>query len=471
MRPVSPPPGRARAVLVATGLAFAALPRPVSADPGADAAAREFGAKLASAMEAGPVAQDALWIADARDSTRRVLDARAAALFRWSDVTVELESAAAGPSRDAASDRVDAVFRVRGTAAWSERAWGVAESFWALQLDEARESNRVVRREAWRLVRTSDGWLARERVRLGEAGVVRADVSAGVYPGQDVLLVDCTYYLRGLMDDVSVCRFLLDRPATIYRLTVNGVPAEVARGGELGAFGLEGYSSESESSFRFPEPLAEGEEVLVRFLVRSPLVHMRGPGFVTSLPLQDGPFRERVWYPVPYPDHLAEAPGYSDGSEGELTVRFPEDSLEPLDPSTGARPVAGVQDFLEEEVVRYDEAQHYRDFDFFLMEAGADLSGVDWSELDFAPLRLGGAHPFLPTLGGANDADPTASLDPHPRSRRAIVEPLLLGSGYAQSDLTSSLEDLLPIDLDEFDELFDDAAGDADQGAGEPTRE
>jgi hypothetical protein len=76
------------------------------------------------------------------------------------------------------------------------------------------------------------------------------------------------------------------------------------------------------------------------------------------------------------------------------------------------------------------------------------------------------------TLGGADDArGPTASLDPHPRSRRAIVEPLLLGSDYAQSDLTAELEDLLPIDLDDFDELFDESTGDADQGAGEPTRE
>jgi hypothetical protein len=415
---------------------------------------------------------DALWARGARDSTRRVLDARTAALFRWSSVTVEVESAAEGGASAAGSGRVDAVLLVRGTAAWSPRAYGVAKAFWTPQLDEVEESNAVVRREAWRLVSTGQGWRARERVRLGETGVVRADVSAGVYPGQDVLLVDCTYYLRSLADGVSTCRFLLDRRALVYRLTVNGKSVEVVRGGELGSFGLEGYSSESESSFRFPRPLARGEEVLVRFLVRSPLVHMRGPGFVTTLPLRAGPFRERVWYPVPYPDHLAGTPGSSLGSEGELRVRFPRGALEPLDPSTGARPVAAEQDFLEEDVVRYDAVQHYRDFDFFLREPGQDLESVDWSELDFAPLRLGDAHPFLPTLGGAEDGQgAAASLDPHPRSRRAIVEPLLLGSDYAQGDLTAELEDLLPIDLDDFDELFDDSAGDADQGAGEPTRE
>jgi hypothetical protein len=426
---------------------------------------------MAAALEAGPVSQDALWAPGVRDSTRRILEARTAALFRWSGVEVELERASAGGSADAGTGWVDAVYRVRGTAAWSERVRGVAESFWTMQLDEAAESNPVVRREAWRLIPTPDGWRAQERVRLGETGVVRVDVSAGVYPGQDVLLVDCTYYLRALLDGVSACRFLLDRRATIYRLTVNGVPADVQRGGELGAFGLEGYSSESESSFRFPEPLEQGEEVLVRFLVRSPLVHMRGPGFVTTLPLHDGPFRERVWYPVPYPDHLSSAPGYSEGAEGELTVRYPRGSLEPLDPSSGAEPTDEGPAFLEEDVVRYESAHHYRDFDFFLKEAGADLSQVDWSELHFAPVRLGDTHPFLPTLGGADEAERTGSLDPHPRSRRAIVEPLLAGAGYAQSDLTAALEDLLPIDLDELEELFDDSAADADQGAGEPARE
>ena len=57
------------------------------------------------------------------------------------------------------------------------------------------------------------------------------------------------------------------------------------------------------------------------------------------------------------------------------------------------------------------------------------------------------------------------------RSTSPRLGPLLLGSAYAQGDLTSTLADLLPIDLDEFEELFDDSAADADQGAGEPARE
>jgi hypothetical protein len=472
MDPDGTPARGGRAVLAAAVLALACTPSAAEADPAAEAVAREFAARLAAAMEAGPGEQDALWAPGARDSTRRVLDARAAALFRWSGVSVELERATGGGASAPGAGWVDAVLRVRGTAAWSPRAWGVATAFWTPQLDESAETNEVVRREAWRLVPTESGWRARERVRLGETGVVRADVTAGVYPGQDVLLVDCAYYLRSLADGVASCRFLLDRRALIYRLTVDGRPAEVVRGGELGSFGLEGYSSESESSFRFPEPLAEGEEVLVRFLLRSPLVHLRGPGFVTTLPLREGPFRERVWYPVPYPDHVAGAPGFSQGGEGELVVRFPRGALEPLDPSTGARPLEAEEDFLEEDIVRYDPVQHYRDFDFFLREPGTDLEEVDWSELDFAPLRLGDAHPFLPTLGAAGDGEAEgSSLDPHPRSRRAIVEPLLMGSEYAQSDLTAELEALLPIDLEELDELFDDSAADADQGTGEPARE
>jgi hypothetical protein len=472
MNPEGAPARGGRAALAVAALVLAGGPAAAEADPAAEAVAREFASRLAAAMEAGPGAWDALWAPGARDSTRRVLDARTAALFRWSGVTVELERASAGGAPGAGAGWVDAVLLVRGAAAWSPRAWGVATAFWTPQVDEAAESNDVVRREAWRLVPTETGWRARERVRLGEAGVVRADVTAGVYPGQDVLLVDCAYYLRSLVDGLASCRFLLDRRAAIYRLTVDGRPAEVVRGGELGSFGLEGYSSESESSFRFPQPLAAGEEVLVRFLLRAPLVHMRGPGFVTTLPLREGPFRERVWYPVPYPDHLEGAPGFSRGSEGELAVRFPRGALEPLDPSTGARPVEAEESFLEEDVVRYDAVHHYRDFDFFLREPGADLERVDWSELDFAPLRLGDAHPFLPTLGAAGEgAAEGSSLDPHPRSRRAIVEPLLGSSEYAQSDLTAELETLLPIDLEELEELFDDSAADADQGAGEPARE
>lgn len=442
------------------------------AEPSADAVAHEFATKLAAALEAGPVAQDALWAPGVRDSSRRLLDARTAALFRWSGVRVDVESATAGGGSGSAAGWVDAVLLVRGTAAWTERAFGVAEAFWTLQLDENQESNPVVRREAWRLIPTDSGWRARERVRLGETQVVRADVSAGVYPGQDVLLVDCTYYVRSLADSVRTCRFLLDRRSVIYRLTVNGEAADVVRGGELGSFGLEGYSSESESSFHFPTPLKNGEEALIRFLVRSPLVHMRGPGFVTTLPLHDGPFHERVWYPIPFPDHLPGAPGYAAGTEGQLEVRFPHGALVPLDSSTGAKLAASDQAFLEEDVIRYDPVQHYRDFDFFLREPGADLDKVDWSEYDFAPFRLGDSHPFLPSLGGADEADETtASLDPHPRSRKAIVEPLLAGSDYAQGDLKAELEDLLPVDLQDFDELFDDSASNADQGGAEPTQD
>jgi hypothetical protein len=450
-------------------------------EPGEVAA--DFAARLAAALEASPIAQDRLWASGVRDSARRVLDLRTASLFEWSSVSVAVEEvleAQGGGAESGIAPHVDVLLRVRGTAAWAPEAYAVASAFWPLQVDEEEPRNEVVRREAWRLVPAAGTWLARERIRLGETSVGSLEVSAGVHPAQDALLVDCTYELRALADGVESCRFLLDRRAMIYHLSVDGEPARGVRGGELGALGLEGFSSESESSFRFPRPLAEGETVTVRFRLRSPLVHMRGEGFVTTLPIHDGPFRERVWYPVLFPDRLVGADAGST-REGTLTLRFPKGALLPAGGADEAtRPAAGEDDAdrLEEEALRYETPIHYRDLDFFLVEPGVDLAELDWSSYGFSPFRLADGLPFLPSIGGwpqngealAARSAP-ASMDPHPRSRRAVVEPLLVGSGSAAQDLTSEIEQLLPIDLEQIEELFDDSSTDAAGNTGEPDRD
>ncbi|MGQ0723418.1 MAG: hypothetical protein ACT4PE_17860 [Candidatus Eiseniibacteriota bacterium] len=445
-----------------------------------DVVAADFAERLAAAMEASPLEQDRLWAPGMRDSARRVLDLRTASLFEWSGVRVIVEevlNAQGGGAESGIPPHVDVLLRVRGTAAWTPEAYAVASAFWPLQVDEEEPRNEVVRREAWRLVPAGGTWLARERIRLGETAVGSVEVSAGVHPAQDALLVDCTYELRALADGVESCRFLLDRRAMVYHLSVDGEPASSVRGGELGALGLEGFSSESESSFRFPRPLAEGETVRVRFRLRSPLVHMRGGGFVTTLPIHDGPFRERVWYPVLFPDRPAAADGGA--RDGTLTLRFPKNTLAPVGSVEEARPAPGVgdADLLEEDVLRYASPMHYRDLDFFLVEQGVDLGELDWTSYEFSPFRLAGGLPFLPSLGGwSGDGDPPgtesalASIDPHPRSRRAIVEPLLAGSGRAAEDLTSEIEQLLPLDIEQIEELFDDSSTDAAGNTGEPDR-
>jgi hypothetical protein len=479
MQPNRVAPRRGTFVL---GLAAAALASAPAAALEPEAIATSFAEHLAAALEASPIAQDRLWAPGVRDSSRRVLDLRTAGLFQWSGVSVAVEevlSAPGGGAETGIAPHLDVAVRVRGTASWVPEAYAVASAFWPLQADEERPRNDVVRREAWRLVPAGDGWLASERIRLGEMAVVSLDVSAGVHPAQDALLVDCTYRLRALVGGVESCRFLLDRRAMIYHLSVDGEPARSVRGGELGALGLEGFSSESESSFRFPRPLAEGETVTVRFRLRSPLVHMHGDGFVTTLPIHDGPFRERVWYPVLFPDRLGADGGAA--REGTLTLRFPRGALLPAGGQDEAtRPASGDEDAdrLEEEALHYDTPMHYRDLDFFLVEPGVDLAELDWSSFGFSPFRLADGLPFLPSLGGwpqNGEAPPAgsvpASMDPHPRSRRAVVEPLLVGSGSAAQDLTSEIEQLLPIDLEQIEELFDDSSTDAAGNTGEPDRD
>jgi hypothetical protein len=447
----------------------------------ADAAAEDFAARLAAALGASPIEQDRLWAPGVRDSARRVLDLRAASLFEWSGVSVTVEEvldAESGGIETGIQPHVDVVLRVRGTASWTPEAYAVASAFWPLQVDEELPRNEVVRREAWRLVPASGQWLARERIRLGETSVLSVGVSAGVHPAQDALLVDCVYELRALADGVESCRFLLDRRAMIYHLTVDGEPVRSVRGGELGALGLEGFSSESESSFRFPRRLAEGETVTVRFRLRSPLVHMRGGGFVTTLPIHDGPFRERVWYPVLFPDRPAGADGGS-ARGGALTLRFPKNTLAPVGSVEEAKPAQGVgdADLLEEDVLSYASPMHYRDLDFFLVEPGVDLGELDWTSYEFSPFRLAGGLPFLPSIGGwsgngdAETGSTPPSIDPHPRSRRAVVEPLLTSSGSAARDLTSEIEQLLPLDIEQIEELFDDSSTDAAGNTGEPDRD
>ena len=51
------------------------------------------------------------------------------------------------------------------------------------------------------------------------------------------------------------------------------------------------------------------------------------------------------------------------------------------------------------------------------------------------------------------------------RTRAALLEPLLDVSRTSSRDLSSELQDLIPLDDDLLDELFDDSTQDAERGA------
>jgi hypothetical protein len=477
-RPPSRPAGLAARVLAAGLVLLASLPSSTgaqTADPAAVAA--DFASRLGGALLEGPVQQDGLWHPDARDSTARELDLRTASMFRWSDVAVDVERASFH-GRD-----VVAELTLQARAEWESSAWGVASALWPLQCDENRERNRVMRREAWRLTPVDGEWKATERVRLRPFEIVDLHVDARVFPGQDALLVDATFYVRSRLEGLESARFLLDRRAAIYRLTVDGEPVAVVRGGELGALGLDGFTPEVESSFAFPRPLAAGEEALIRFRIRSPLVHLESDGVVTTLPLASGAFRIRAWMPIFDPAHAAggevEAVQIQRGWEVHWpTDAFVENTFSPFREVIELVPVDAS--FEEERGIRIAYG-HFsddpsRDLDFILARPGVEIPRVDWAARmgdalpvpDLGPgwYRRGPEEPrvfrwaSLPRPEGAT----TSVLDPHPRSRRALVEPLLDAAGYSSRDLASELADLLPVDLDLLDELFDDGERDAEAG-------
>ncbi len=461
----------------ATALSLAA-PGAAVADP--DAIAAEFASRLSAALVDGALAQDRLWVPGLQDSAQRLLDVRAAASFLWSGVHVRVERARegmfvpAGASEAGARECVDVELLVTGSARWEPRAYGVAKALWPLQLDEDEVLNWVVRREAWRLVRAGGEWLAYERVLLSPVEISEATVVAEVHPDQDALVVDCTYTVRSLADNVRAVRFLLDRRAFIFELEVDGEPADCARGGELGALGLEGFTPEVESSFRFPEPLTKGEESTVRFRIRSPLVHMRGEGFVTSLPLEDGPFRERAWYPLIGP---ATVWGGRPASVGELTVYWPVGAFaefalsgEPLDSGSDRREGGRYEESFASSRMKTGDP---RDADFLLLEPGVSAWEFDWAEVTALADDPLGRFPVLAERKirvrsvAATAGTFASTLDDHPRSRRRLVGALAAASVYSTGDLQAELQDLLPIEAELIDELFDRGETDADEGAAE----
>lgn len=410
------------------------------------APADEFAARLQAAMMDGAVAYDRLWADGARSAEAREIDARSQALFRWSDVTVVVEETVPGAS----DDRRTVIVQITGTARWNDRAWGVADALWTLQTDEDREVNRVVRREAWEIERQGDEWLAVGRERLSPLQIVDAEVDVAVYPGQDAMLLECTWYVRSLVDGVENVRFLVDRPVHIYDFRVNGLLAKLVRGSELGALGLEGWSPEAESSFRFPEPLAAGEEAAIRFRARAPLAHMRDGDRLTTLPIQEGPFEERAWVPV-LPRSGVGKPGATGMT---VRLRWPREAFAWAE--VAAPPDASVER-IESGITEEDGLQ--------LTWEGGRLDALDFSVASTNPSP--GVPGVLPA-GQLPLAYHSLLRGGEPRygwrSPQRVLLPIF-GAARASRDLESELQDLLPLDDELLDELFDESSGDAERGA------
>jgi len=429
------------------GLALAGPASAQSAPAAPPAPAADFAARLAAALEEGPAALNHLFVESARDETERLLDVRSWALFSWSEVAVQVESAT---ERDGGWD---AVFVVRGLAAWTPQAWGVAAALWTLQTDERHEVNRIVRREEWRLVPDGAGWRARSRHLLSPVEIVDARIEAGVYPGHDALLLDVSWYVRALADSVRHVRFLLDRRAHIYDLRVDGRLARLVRGSELGSLGLEGWSPEVESSLELPVALHEGEQATLRFRIRAPLVHMTRDGVVTTLPLdEESAFRERIWMPVPDPPGT----GCGEGTTFELSLRWEIGKCDAVALSVpeGTSVSPEEHDLVEEEGVgtRWWGGL-LADLDFSLGDSSAAARG---------PLPGQVGEPIAPGIGRIERERPS---DAPSWRDRSLVFPPMYGATQVSRDLTSELQDLLPLDFDLLDEVFDDSAGDAERGA------
>ena len=444
--PVNPAWRRPITILILTAL----LGSPAFGQPGSTPG-ESFARELSEALLDSAGRQDALWAPGVRDSTTRFLDLRTALLFQWTDVDVVLEG-----ERGLDRGEIEAVLRVRGTATWDPKAYAVGTAFWSLQLDEEAERNDVVRREAWTIVETEEGWRGTRRRLLPNVDVVSAEIDAGIYPGQEAILATCTYYLRSLVDGAATCRFLLDRRAHVYGLEVNGARTDLVRGGEIGGLGLEGFSPELESSLRFPEPLREGEEVLVKFRMVAPIVHMTTDRFVTSVPIHDGPFRERAWIPLLELDRPRAR-----NTEIDLTLRWPREAFEDVAISAGGNGFT-VEDGTDlrtrdEAVLRVRGRGDVRRVDFVLGAPGVSLgtAGPESARLVVpAPSRA------VDRLRREGEGDGEI------RTRRALVGPLLEAATMSGRDLTSEIQDLLPLDLDLFEQLLDRSNEDAgDEGA------
>ncbi len=467
-------------ILIAVGLVGSTAAEPVS---GTGPVAEVFAARLVAALESGPAAWDALWLKGVRDSTHRELDLRTQSMFRWTEAAATVESA-----RTWGTDVV-VEMNLRGDVEWAPRAWGVASALWPLQCDENRERFGVIRREAWRLRESEGEWVAVERLRLRGFQILDLNVAAKVFPDQDALLVEATFYIRSRVDGLETARFFLDRRARIYRLTVDGEPTETARGGELGALGLDGFTPEVESSFRFPKPLAAGEEALVRFRVRSPLVHLEDDGIVTTLPLAPGAFSVRAWMPVFDPAHAAGGEPEAVQMERGWEVHWPDGAFAE-NAFSPARDMWRIEPFSEERNEEVGVRVGYetfgddpsRDLDFILARPGTKIRGFDWNgrvtglqpipDMGKMGVRRAASAPRVFRWASLAEASSDAGLDPHPRSRQSLVGPLLEVAGMSSRDLSSELADLLPIDLDMFDEVSDegDRGGDGADGDAQSER-
>ncbi|MCA9751270.1 MAG: hypothetical protein KC591_03700 [Gemmatimonadetes bacterium] len=429
-------------------LAWLALAGPVSAQTDADPA-RDFGNRLARALSDGPAALDALWAPSARDSSRVIMDLRTWSLFRWSAVEVEVEHS------ERVGGDVDAVLVVRGDASWLPRAYGVATAFWVQQTDEREETNHVVRRERWRLTRSGDTWLAASRELLAPCVVRDARIDVAVFPEQEAMLTDLTCTLESLAEGVQDVRLLLDRRVHVYDAKVDGLLVRVVRGSELGSLGLEGWSPESESSLEFPEPLAKGAQVTLHLKLHSPIVHMMGDGFLTTLPREDGPFRERCWLPVTDPP----GPGHEQGAAISLTLRWPEDVWQ----VAGVVAPAGV---AAREAAPDPEGDRENERGVVVDWKGGDVASLDFT---LAQERAVGAAGLdsAPSIG-ADVVRLTRAAPPAPEPRwrdRDLVFAPQYEASQVSRDLTSELQDLLPLDEDLLDEIFDDGSADAERGA------
>jgi len=450
MEPRFPPPR----VLAAGAVALAALL--AAASPGlaqADAeVAGAFTRQLQAALLAGPVAQDRLWAPGARPEAARLRDVRTSALFLWSDVQATPRGVRPLPAAPDGEPRLAVDVLVRGTAAWRPAAWGVARAFWTLQCDERREVNRVVRRDEWALEQRDGAWRVVERRPLGTLEIRDARLVVEVHPGQDAMLVEGSYSVRALVDGVEHVRFLLDRRVVAYDFRVDGELVPVVRGNELGSLGLDGFSPELESSFSLPEPLPAGGEAVVSFRLRSPLVHMTGPGRVTTIPRTAGAFRERLWLPTLAPAEAASPPA----GRVDVTVRWPTGAFDRA--GIAGPPVAGTVRADEEEgIAVVDGAADVGALDLLLLAAGANADGL--------PVRGAPAGPG--SLARIERTDPAAAgiLGAGRRERPVVVAPLLQLSSSATQDFGTELQELLPLDDDLLDELFDESATDAERGA------
>jgi hypothetical protein len=180
---------------------------------------------------------------------------------------------------------------------------------------------------------------------------------------------------------------------------------------------------------------------------------MTRDGVVTTLPLEeDSAFRERIWMPVPDPPGA----GRGEGTTFELSLRWEGGAFEAVALSVpeGTSVSRDSYDVLEEEGVwaRWWGGQ-IADVDFSLGDSTAVARG---------PLPGETGPPLAPGIGRIARERPEGARSWRDRD---LVFPPMYGATQVSRDLTSELQDLLPLDDDLLDEVFDDSSADAERGA------